>query len=39
MGGHAELILTWKSDPDHPDVESLFDGPVHIGYAKADRAA
>lgn len=28
-----ELVLTWKSDPDHPDIERLFNGPVDIGYA------
>ena len=26
-----ELLLTWRRDPDHPDVERLFSGPVDIG--------
>lgn len=26
-----ELVLTWRSDPDHPDVGSLHDGPVDLG--------
>ena len=26
-----ELLLTWRTDPDHPDVERLPDGPVDLG--------
>ena len=29
-----ELILTWTKDPNHPDAERLFSGPVDIGLAR-----
>jgi hypothetical protein len=26
-----ELVLALKTDPDHPDIEQLFSGPVDLG--------
>ena len=26
-----ELVLTWASDPEHPGVDALFQGPVDLG--------
>lgn len=28
-----ELVLTWRNDPDHPDVGNLHDGPVDLGLS------
>jgi len=30
-----EMILTWQTDPDHPDAERLFGGPADIGLRLA----
>jgi hypothetical protein len=26
-----DLVLTLKTDPDHPDLDRLFSGPVDLG--------
>lgn len=31
-----ELVLTWRRDPDHPDVGRLFAGPVDLGLGLAE---
>ena len=30
-----ELVLTLKSDPDNPDLDRLFSGPVDLGLRLA----
>ncbi|NNM74474.1 hypothetical protein [Enterovirga aerilata] len=31
-----ELTVTLRSDPDHPDLWRLSEGPVHLGYRRRE---
>jgi hypothetical protein len=34
-----ELTVTLRTDPDHPDLWRLTDGPVDLGYRARDAQA